>query len=368
MNRFFTFFLFTVLSVTVFGQIPPGYYDNAEGLSGYPLKTALFNIIKDHEDQGYSALWDLFQAADKLPPELTNSGSATDIIWDIYSYNPDGPNPYEFVAGTNQCGNYNSEGDCYNREHSFPKSWFNNVKPMANDAMHILPTDGYVNGRRGNNPYSEVGNASWTSQNGSKLGTSNVPGYSGTAFEPIDEFKGDIARIYFYMATRYEDIIAGWEENSESSDAVLDGTDDHVYETWYLNLMVKWHTEDPVSEKEQIRNESIYIFQHNRNPYVDHPEYVSLIWVDPTAVKDHPQWQVNVFPNPVSESLHIDYTGTMPVEYSIFSITGRKIKEGMLRNSNNTIPVKSFPRGLYLIIVRNTDGKMIYKTKLLKAS
>jgi len=289
MKKIYTFLLVSVLLLFLkqsYGQIPPGYYDSAEGLSGYTLKTALFNIIKDHDNQGYSALWGLYAVSDKLPPELTNSGYATNKIWDIYSYNPNGPNPYEFTIGSNQCGNYSAEGDCYNREHTFPKSWFNNAAPMKSDALHILPTDGYVNGRRSNWPYSEVGSTTWISENGSKLGTSNVPGYSGTAFEPIDEFKGDLARIYFYMATRYQNLIAGWENNSANADAVLDGTSNHVFENWFLNLMVKWHNQDPVSVKETNRNNAVYDFQHNRNPFVDHPEYVSLIWVDPSAIND----------------------------------------------------------------------------------
>ena len=277
MNRLKLFIVLFVLSTVSVAQPPAGYYSSAAGLSGYQLKTALYNIIKNHNNQGYSALWGFYQYGDTLPQALTNSGTSTDIIWDIYSYNPNGANPYEFYSGTNQCGTYQNEGDCYNREHTFPQSWFNSGSPMKSDAVQVLPTDGYVNNRRSNYPYSEVGSVTWTSQNGSKLGTSSAPGFSGTAFEPIDEFKGDLARIYFYMATRYQNIIAGWQSNANADD-VLDGTSDHVYDDWFLDLMMQWHEQDPVSQKEIDRNNDIYNYQNNRNPFVDHPEYAESIW------------------------------------------------------------------------------------------
>lgn len=269
--------LLLILSSFAIAQPPAGYYDPATGLSGYALKTALYNIIKDHNDQGYSALWGFYEYGDTLPASLTNSGASTDIIWDIYSYNPSGTNPYEYYSGSDQCGTYSGEGSCYNREHTFPQSWFNQGSPMKNDAVQVLPTDGYVNNKRSNYPYSEVGSTTWTSQNGCKLGTSNTAGFSGTAFEPIDEFKGDIARIYFYMATRYENIIAGWQNNANADD-VLDGTSDHVYDDWFLDLIMQWHEQDPISQKELDRNNDIYDFQENRNPFVDHPEYAESIW------------------------------------------------------------------------------------------
>ncbi|MCK5782709.1 MAG: endonuclease, partial [Flavobacteriales bacterium] len=140
-----------------------------------------------------------------------------------------------------------------------------------------------VNGRRGNYPYGETSSATWTSTNGSKVGSCSFNEYTGVIFEPIDEYKGDLARSYFYMATRYENLIASWESNSTTADDVLDGTSDHVFETWHLNLLLKWHKEDPVSTKEINRNDSIYyLYQHNRNPFIDHPEYAKSIWGEPT--------------------------------------------------------------------------------------
>ncbi len=362
-----TVFLLAFATIS-FAQAPPGYYNGADGKSGYELKTALYNIIKNHNDRGYSALWTFYMTGDILPSNLTNSGNSNNIIWDIYSYYPTGPNPYEYTAGSDQCGNYSGEGSCYNREHTFPKSWFNNAAPMKNDVVHILPTDGYTNGRRSNYPYSEVGTTTWVSQNGSKLGSSNVNGYWGTAFEPIDEFKGDLARIYFYMATRYENVIANWQNNSSNADAVLDGTSDHVYEDWYLDLMVKWSNEDPVSQKELNRNNKIYEYQNNRNPFVDHPEYITMIWVDPTAVVNPLDLKVSVYPNPVVNDLHVSYSGTAPLRYFVINMSGQKIKAGTLHSQNNNIDVESYHSGLYLLIIRSADGKYIKQYKFLKAS
>ena len=146
---------------------------------------------------------------------------------------------------------------------------------MLTDAVHLFPTDGYVNGQRNNFPFGEVGSASFTSLNGSKKGSARSDlGYTGTVFEPIDEFKGDLARVYFYMATRYEDVLSSW------SSVMLDGSTDQVYEDWAIDMLMDWHLNDPVSQKETDRNNNLQTYQGNRNPFVDHPEYVNVIWGD----------------------------------------------------------------------------------------
>ena len=251
------------------------YYQSAEGLTGYALKTELHNIIKNHQSQGYSALWNFYRSHE-VDRYYENDGS----ILDIYSESPAGSDSYNYSAGSDQCGTYNSEADCYNREHSFPKSWFGGTRePMNSDVHHIFASDGYVNSKRSNHPYGNVGSASFTSNNGSKAGSAaSGLGYNGTVFEPIDEFKGDVARAHFYMATRYQDRIASWENNSSNSNAVLNGTSNQVFETWVINLLIQWHELDPVSQKERDRNNAAFNYQGNRNPFVDHPELVKEIW------------------------------------------------------------------------------------------
>jgi len=243
-------------------EIPPGYYDDAEGLEGDSLRLALHHIIDDHNAQSYGSLHDHYESTD-VKPDGT--------VWDMYSDIPGGTPPYIYnFTDSDQCGNYTQEGDCYNREHSWPKSWFNDAMPMKTDLFHVYPTDGYVNGMRSNYPYGEVESASWTSQNGSKRGTMDGYGFTGTVFEPIDEYKGDFARTYFYMSTRYYTEDSGWDEN----DMVI-GAD---LKPWALDMLMDWHEQDTVSQKETARNDAVYDIQGNRNPFIDHPEWVVCIW------------------------------------------------------------------------------------------
>ena len=265
------FLIFTLAIASVWAQIPTGYYNNASGLTGEPLHQALHDIIDGHTVVSYTSLWTHYQTTDVKP-----NGK----VWDMYSDIPDGTPPYEFTFVSDQCGNYGAEGDCYNREHSWPKSWFNDMAPMNTDIFHVVPSDGYVNGQRGNYPYGEVSNPTWISDNGCKKGPNSYPGYSGTVFEPIDAYKGDFARIYFYMSTRYLGEDGSWPGSDMANGAQL--------EPWALDMMMEWHAEDPVSQKEIHRNDANYGIQNNRNPFVDHPNYVNLIWNNPPEIPAAP--------------------------------------------------------------------------------
>lgn len=257
------------------GGTPGDYYASAMGLTGYALKTQLHNIIKAHNSQGYSAIWQFIDRSERdIYFENDNS------VLDRYSEKPSSTDDYNFVAVSDQCGAYRGESDCYNREHSFPKSWFGGkVEPMNSDIHHIFASDGFVNSKRSNFPFGEVSSASFTSTNGSRVGSPvSTLNYNGTVFEPIDEFKGDFARAYFYMATRYESSIGNWQNNTTYSNAVLDGSSARVFEPWVVAMLLRWHQLDPVDALEKARNQAAYEFQGNRNPYVDHPEFVSQIW------------------------------------------------------------------------------------------
>jgi len=247
-------FIYLSCSYVLFGQIPNQYYIPAHNKTGYELKTALSQIITSgHLTNTYTSLWIHFQTTDKRPDGK---------VWDMYSDCP-------FTFGADQCGNYKNICDCYNREHSFPASWFNGTYPMYADLNHLYPTDGKVNGIRENYPFGETNG---TQHNISKLGSCTFPGYTGTVFEPADEYKGDFARTYFYIATRYENEITKW------SCPMLAGDKTSVFTTWSINLLLKWHRQDPVSEKEINRNNAVYNIQKNRNPFIDYPELVELIW------------------------------------------------------------------------------------------
>jgi len=269
-RRIFSLAFILVFAFSAFAQIPTGYYTNAEGKTGATLKAALYNIISSHTDVGYDGLYNVYKTSDNL---------STGKVWDMYSIKADGTANYFYShTSSDQCGSYSSEADCYNREHTFCDSWLGKASPQRSDAHHIVPTDGYVNNRRSSYPHGKVGTASWTSSNGSKLGTSDPStGYSGIVFEPIDEFKGDFARMYFYVVTCYENKVAGWASNGSAAE-ILDGTSYPALKTWFKNLMLQWNAQDPVSQKEINRNNAIYAFQHNRNPFIDHPEYAESIW------------------------------------------------------------------------------------------
>lgn len=257
MNMKKTIALFIGLWLALFATAQPAnYYNSANGLTGNQLKVALHNIIKGHTSISYSQLWNAFWSTD-------NKGNG--VVWDMYSDIPNGTPPYIYYLGTDQCGNYSGEGDCYNREHSWPSSWFNDQTTPRTDLHHIFPTDGWVNNKRGNYAFGEVRSASWTSRNGSKLGNCKTSGFTGTVFEPIDEYKGDFARAIMYMSVRYYTEDSGWGSSDMTTKSEI--------KPWAIQMLLRWNEQDPVSQKEINRNNAIYNdYQHNRNPFVDHPE------------------------------------------------------------------------------------------------
>lgn len=247
----------------VMAQIPNGYYDNANGKTGDDLKVALHDIIDDHTTISYAQIWNAFWSTD-------NKGNG--VVWDMYSDIPNGTPPYTYQLGQHQCGSYEQEGDCYNREHSWPQSWFGNQATPTTDLHHIFPTDGYVNAERGNYPFGEVGSGGKTYQNGSKRGPCKSSlGYNGTVFEPIDAYKGDFARALMYMSVRYYGEDGSWGSSGMTNKSVI--------KDWAIDMLLDWCDLDPVSQKEIDRNNVIYNqYQHNRNPFIDHPEYARMIW------------------------------------------------------------------------------------------
>ena len=336
-------------------QIPPGYYDAANGLYRTALQAALHNIIKNHTSVTYSGLWYYFQTTDK---------KSNNTVWDMYSDIPYGTPPYVYYFNQDECGTYQTEGDCFNREHSWPKSWFGGeVMPMYTDMFHIYPVDGYVNGMRSDYPYAKVNNSTWTSMNGSKVGPSATPGYSGTAFEPLDEYKGDFARSYFYMSVRYYTEDSSWP----GSDAVTGSQ----LNPWALTLMMQWNSQDPVSQKETERNNAIYQIQHNRNPFIDHPEYAEEIWganacIGTTAGTG----MIRCYPNPATDKCFLElparWNGNDP-DLKVTSTTG--IMENIGFSSNGTtlsLDITTLPAGIYITTLTCKASNKRYFGKIVK--
>ncbi len=260
--------LWTMPSITIMEAKGPNdsgtYYQKADGKKGAELKTALCGIIYNRSERTYGQLWGDFMTTD-----IRSDGK----IWDMYSNITN----YEPVTSGS---NYKIEGDCYNREHSFPNSWFGKkIQPMYTDLHHLYPTDGYVNNRRGNYPFGETDGEKYKSANDfSKLGACTYPGYTDMVFEPADEYKGDFARTYFYMVTCYEEKIVDWYNNYADSRPTLDGNTYPGLSDWQLSMLMKWAQNDPVSEKEINRNNAVFGIQNNRNPFIDYPELEQYIW------------------------------------------------------------------------------------------
>lgn len=257
----------------------PSYYATLTGKSGAGLFSELTTITnKNFHTLGYDGLYTAY-----LKTDYTPSGE----LWDMYSD----------CGTTKECGGYKEECDCYNREHSIPQSWWGKgTTGIGCDIFHVVPTDGYVNNRRGNYLYGEVGSASYTSKNGSKLGSSvssvpvtkkiicssanssvSTPG--GTVFEPIDEYKGDFARgilgtIMKWNASR----TMTSSEGSKFFQSSYTASSNYGLKPYGVALLLKWHRQDPVSQKEIDRNNGIQATQGNRNPFIDYPYLVEYIW------------------------------------------------------------------------------------------
>ncbi len=347
-----------------FGQVPNGYYNSAVGLTGYPLKTALKNIIDDvndgnglpsHNPQPYSDLDNAYPMANSGFRDEYSSYDNDGFLLDIYSENPNGSDPYNHILVTDECGNYNGEGVCYNKEHLLPQSFFDQQMPMRGDIHYVFPTDGQVNGYRSNYPFGEVSNPTLTTQNGSKRGSNTFPGYSGIVFEPLDEFKGDIARGLFYFATRYEDQIntSGWDSPNGN---VLNSSKNQFYDDWYIDLLLSWHLSDPVSQEELDRNDNGFLHQNNRNPFIDNPTYVQAIWDENFNTNAFEKLSVEIYPNPVKGNfLTIKLNNNLSYKIEAYNILGKSVYSQNIKNNTTIINVENWSRGVYLLKVFNAS-------------
>lgn len=354
-NTILIYIFLTLFPAFVFAQAPAHYYDAARGKKGETLKEALHEIISNCESITYKQLWNAFKLTD-----VDENGH----IIDIYSDIPGGTPAYVYTFGSDQCGDYNSEGDCYNREHSVPKSWFNDAAPMYSDIFHLYPTDGWVNNKRGNRALGEVSDATYTSSNGSKIGLNSYPGApNAEVFEPIDEYKGDLARTYFFMSLRYPDVNFSQEANSMYSGSAL--------KAWALAMLTDWHEADPVSEKEIRRNNAIFdSIQFNRNPFIDHPELVAFLWgdsvnvvwqpaadttapidpIEPTSIRDDAAPQHQLFPNPTTTELTISNPQHNITKIEIFDEVGKLVKAVSAPNESSIyLNISNLESGIYFV-------------------
>ena len=257
----------------------PTYYKDINGKSGKSLFDAVHVVAKEgYSSLGYDGLWSAFKTTDK---------KSNGKVWDMYS-------DCSWTFGSDQCGSYSSECDCYNREHSIPKSWFGgSTSGPGCDIFHLVPTDGKVNGMRSNYAFGEVSSASYTYDGAKKgsaksitiIGGNTIAGntgttisFSGTVFEPRDEYKGDFARGYMGSLLKW----AGDQSFTTGEGSKIFTTNfttgSFGLTKYGVALLMKWHRQDPVSQKEIDRNNGIQQTQGNRNPFIDYPYLAEYIW------------------------------------------------------------------------------------------
>ena len=330
--------VFLLVGTVLSAQIPEGYYDNAIGKTGEELKEALHEIIDDHNEYSYNALRDYILKESDEDPDNSNN---VILIYSGISRSKD-----DFGGNV---------GD-WNREHVWAKSHgdFGNTPPAGTDAHHIRPSDVQVNGIRGNLDFDNGGTP-----------VSGAPGckVDNDSFEARDEVKGDVARMIFYMATRYEG--GSGEPDLEVIDLVNTSP---APEHGKLSTLLEWHTSDPPDEFEENRNEVVFGYQENRNPFIDHPEFVEDIWGDPTSVTNTTEISILVYPNPVADQLTIDCDANSNIQYSLVDLTGRMFLEGDIQNRKLIISLSGRPAGLYLLILTDEAGLQIDQFKLMKTS
>ena len=261
--------LAVMLQVFILGTFAQAeYYTSIDGKKGgEALKTALHNLIKNHKQISYgsgaSSTWGAFYTTDAV----VENGQRR--VLDMYS------------AEKRYFGSKGSAVSGMNIEHSLPKSWWGGNKNNAYcDLHHLNPSDQTANSRKSNYPLGEVTSQNWT--NGvTTVGKGNVDGSSTNVFEPLDEYKGDFARTYMYMFTCYQDLT--WEYTSMNYEKSTYPT----LKPWAVELLLKWHKQDPVSEKEVNRNNAVYEVQGNRNPFVDYPQLAEYVWGDSISYTFH---------------------------------------------------------------------------------
>jgi len=252
-------------------DIVSSYYSTIDTtLVNDELKISLKNLINNHTVLTYDQVWQGLAILDRYLINYPCNENET-YIPDVYSNYCWRPDNSSTTGG--QCGNYKKEGDCFNREHIWPKSWFGGFDNGSNaqtDLFELWGSDGYVNNLRGDLPLGNVlkTNVTYTSSNGCLIGICDVESYTGSCFEIANYMKGQVARTYFYLATSY------YEEWLCCDTA---GTNLSDIKPWMENVLRQWSKDYPVSSLEIERNNAVYSIQNNRNPFIDHPEWIDQI-------------------------------------------------------------------------------------------
>ena len=255
-------------------EMPVGYYAEIDGKQDTALRTALATIlnadsVKEFKyGSGRNKTWHIFYYTDR--------NEADNSVVDMYSNNVRYFDTTNLFASVKGC----------DIEHTLPNSWWGGKAGNATaytDIHLLVPADFSANRSKSNMPPGYVGGKpkfdNGVMRNGipATVGSIAYPKALSKVFEPSDAYKGDFARMYFYTATRYESTAVA----KDIKDAVLaldtaSGKFDFL--PWLVQVLLEWHRLDPVSNKEMVRNNTVFEWQRNRNPYIDFPELVEYIW------------------------------------------------------------------------------------------
>lgn len=251
---------------SLFAGVPEGYYSRIDGEKKTDLKAAVKACINDGKKTfSYKALWTIYPYTDFVIGDEKKVFDYYSLETFYFTYK-DGTPTGSVVSGMN-------------KEHACPQSWWGkgSKSNCYSDLFNVMPSETSANSSKSNYPVGIVDTDQKHFDNGRiKTGKSATGNFSGSVFEPADEHKGDFARIYFYVATMYDQ--TNWQTNNTAFKKEAYPT----IKSNFIQLLLQWHRQDPVSEWEIVRNERVYGQQNNRNPYIDYPQLAEYIWGDST--------------------------------------------------------------------------------------
>ena len=340
--------IFLMLFTLLYAQIPEGYYDGTDGLTGDDLKSALHTIICNHTGFTYAALWNILKETDRDPDNPDN------VILIYTGWSVDAAQEY-------------NNGEGWNREHVWALSHgiFSTGMGPGTDVHHIRASDISVNSARGNKDFDN-GGVEYIDPDGP------TGCYTTTyTWEPRDEDKGDVARMMFYMAVRYEGGLG--EPNLELVDYFPSAPNNEPYHG-VLSTLYEWHLADPVDDWERNRNDIIYYdYQQNRNPFIDHPEFAGLIWfplhTEEAVLPSKSNLSVN-YPNPFNPGTTIDFYikhGEKGI-FSIFNLKGQLLFRDDFPEGNHSYKWSSadYSSGIYFYSLQTETFQETRKMILIK--
>jgi len=363
MIRIIYFSILVINSFSLIGQIPSGYYNSLNRKQTSSLKTELHNIICQDTTHylsygsGANHTWQGFYSTDR---NTTNN-----LVIDMYS------DSLRYFQTNYVSLDYPAFGQKIHIEHSVPKSWWGSHEWSAyKDLNHLYPADGSTNLSKNDYPLGVVSGTPTKNNGVSKIGPAVYNGYVGNVFEPADQYKGDFARTYFYMATAYEHYENIWENTKPEN--MMERNTYPTLKTWAIQLLLQWHRQDPVSQKELTRVENVYTIQHNRNPFIDHPELIEYIWGNKMGTV----WNLttslnNTLDNPINLVLNgsqlyfiLKSNDTTPLTVSIYSISGEKLFQTK-SSTNQNIEIKNLSNGIYIFIISTMTQRLIVKQNII---